>query len=395
MNDLTSICLCVWANNEKRLRDLVFVLQSLEANLVEPCEVVIVEDKSLLAEDTLRVLNQFKDSMAKSHPEIPVQIHVNETNLKHARSQNKSMELAKGKVLVHIEDDCEISYRGWNQVFAKYLQDHPEIGLILPKDSGRGEYIGRAGWPIAGYREFSWGLGGIWAIKRDVWNKIGGWSVDIQHQIEPEYCFRVRMEGWRVAEAKEFAMTHFGEGDEANTFERQAQITIGVYNFLKKWNRRFMGIYGYHTAPCMSPDDFPINVWFRRQLAASFASQVSEYDKVLADQNLSETSRKQIEAMRVEAARCRLNENPEPFKFPSFWGAYELVKLIRPTGRERENELIEKMGQGYVFRDEPELHKQIKELAARFKKPMTDEEVAKFLDGKELEFNWTCEAKPI
>jgi hypothetical protein len=202
------------------------------------------------------------------------------------------------------------------------------------------------------------------------------------------------MAGWRVAEIDDVIMVHLGEGDEADTFERQAQITIGVYNFLKKWNRRFMGIYGYHTVPCNSPDDFPINVFFRRQLAAWFVSEAQK----LATLPLDHPQRNAIKTQIVDFMRCRLNENPEPFKFPSHWGPYELVKLIRPKGRERENEMIERMGNNHVWKDEPELHKQIRELAERcakkgmIPKPMTDEEVTEFLRGKELDFSWECHA---
>ena len=389
-NDMTSICLCTYISTQKRLDDLVKVLQSLEANLVEPCEVIIVDDKSPMADDVAHILKQFIDSMNKSHPDISVTVNGNETNLKHARSQNKSMELTKGNTLIHIEDDCAIQYKGWNQVFAKYLRDHPEVGQVLPKGSGRGEHIPRCGYPFAGYAEFSWGIGGIFAIKREVWENLGPefWDPTLVHQIEPDANFRVRMAGWRLAEIREFTMTHFGEGDESDTFERQAQIHIGVYNFLKKWNLRFFGTFSYRDVWCMSQDDFPINVAFRRQLAAYYAAMVKECDKILADPNIAENGKEGAKRMKAEYSKCRLNEKPESFVYPGHSGRFELVKLIRPPGREREDELIEKVGNNFVFGDIPQLHHNIKDLATRMGKNWTDDEVTEFLKGKEVDYDW-------
>ncbi len=397
MSNMTSVCLCTHVSSEKRLKDLEKVLQSLLDNLADPSEVVIVDDRSPLDKPTNDLLLNFAASMLKYRPNIPVTIIKNEKNLKHAASQNRAMREANGDVLIHIEDDIVVEHKGWNQVFAKCLQDHPEVGQVIPKGSGRGEWI-----PRPGYDEYMWGLGGLWAVRKEIFEKIGGWDEYLQHQLEPDYNFRVRMEGWRLAEISDFAMSHLGEGDEADTFERQAQITIGVYNFLKKWNRRFMGFYGYHTVPCMSPDDFPINVFFRRQLAAWFAAAGKKADEALSEVKKQHPDWK-TDVMASGASvmsKCRLNENPDPFKYPGHWGQYELVKLIRPTGRERENEMIEKMGNNHVWRDEPELHKQVRELHDRFfkagkvAKPWTDGEVAEFLKGKELEFEWWYDVKP-
>ena len=395
MSDLTSVCLCTYISSDKRLNDLIRVLQSLEANLMEPCEVIIVDDKSPLVEDTLRILNQFKESIAQSHPDIPVVIHVNETNLKHARSQNKSMALAKGNCLIHIEDDCAIGFKGWNQVFAKYLRDHPEVGQVLPRGSGRGEHLPRCGYPFAGYAEFSWGIGGIFAIKREVYDKLGPdvWYFTLVHQIEQDFNFRVRMAGWRLAEIREFSMLHFGEGDQVGTFEREAQVHIGVYNFLKKWNLRFFGTFSYRDVWCQSQDDFPINVAFRRQLAAHYAAMVKECDKILADPDAAANSKEGAKKMKEAYGKCRMNEKPEPFVYPGHSGQFELVRLIRPPGREREDELIEKVGNNYVFGDIPQLHHNIKDLATRMGKNMTDEEVTAYLAGKEVDYSWEAKTE--
>ena len=147
---------------------------------------------------------------------------------------------------------------------------------------------------------------------------------------------------------------------EYNTY--QVQQHIGVYNFLRKWNQRFIGAAAYRDIWLMSFEDFPINVNFRRQLAAYFAANGHP--------------------------ECRMNEKPEPFVYPGHTGKYEIVKLIRSPGRERETELIRKMGENFVFGDVDYLHTHIKSLAERLGKNLTDDDVAKLIAGREWEYDW-------
>ena len=88
-----------------------------------------------------------------------------------------------------------------------------------------------------------------------------------------------------------------------------------------------------------------------------------------------------------------MNEKPEPFVYPGHSGQFELVRLIRPPGREREDELIEKVGNNYVFGDIPQLHHNIKDLATRMGKNMTDEEVTAYLAGKEVDYSWEAKTE--
>jgi hypothetical protein len=140
----------------------------------------------------------------------------------------------------------------------------------------------------------------------------------------------------------------------------------------------------------MSPDDFPPNVAFRRQLAAWFAAQAKKLNELLTNPNINLTDKQRTD-IKVDMdvlSKCRLNEKPEPFQYPGHWGNFVVVKLIRPPGREREDELIEKMGNNYVFQDIPQLHQQIKDLSIRMGKNLTDEQVTEYLKEKEVEYIW-------
>lgn len=394
MNDLTSVCLCTFVRNEKRFNDLKKVLQSLKDRLRGPTEIVIVDDVSPYP-GVEALLGSF--SLEMSERGIPTVVSINSKNLGHAMSQNRSMQMANGDTIIHIEDDIVVDYDGWNQVFAKCLRDHPEVGQVVPRGSGRGEWIPRS----CGYFEYAWALGGLWAVRRDIWDTVGGWATDISHQIEPDYNLRVRMAGWRLAEVPEFTMIHLGEGDEADTFSRQLQITIGVYNMLLKWNRRFFGIFDYRSIWTMSWDDFPINVAFRRQLAAWYASESNRLRELDPP-----TGGVRVLHLIEDFDRCHLNDDrnpPELFKFPHpHWGEYELDRIIRPRGRHREQELVSKMGNNFYFKDEPELHIQVIGLAKRFNITewngfdMTKiDSVKEFLKDRALDYSWECTAYPF
>lgn len=364
-NDLISICLCTFVKNEKRFNDLKQVLKSLQSNLVKPVEIIIVDDVSPFV--GVRELLETFAYETKTIFGISVRVCFNEKNIGHARSQNKSMGFAEGNVICHLEDDIILQQEGWNQIFAKALRDHPEVGMVYPLHNGRGEGIFRPG-----YVEHSWALGGVWAINRDVYEQLfpAIWSTDLVHQLEPEMCLRIRMLGYRLGGVLEIpTMVHLGEGDDQETFGRKLQMTIGVYNFLQKWNRRFMGFWDYRSVWSMSWDDLPPNIAFRRMVAAALGQ--------------------------------RINENPEPFQFKGNWGKYELVHLIRPPGREREKELVEKMQNNFVFKDEPELHVQILNLAQRMNVKewqgfdMTKAECVKaYLRGKAFDYKWRCDVIP-
>lgn len=389
----TAICMATCIRNEKRLNDLKRTLNSLIINIGSPAVVVIVDDVSLLIDQVESVIQTFKDTMKNVHSSIDVIFERNQVNLKPSATFNKAMDIALAQsvppdVLIHIEDDIVVNHREWNLVFAKCFQDHPEIGQVLPRGSGRSEWI-----PRPGYKEFPWGIGGLWAIRREVYEKVGGWDVTLIHQHEPDYNIRVRMAGWRLGEIDDFTIDHLGEGDDMSTFDKQAGMHIGVYNFLKKWNRRFIGAAAYRDIWLMSFEDFPINVNFRRQLAAWNVSQLPAREDLLQKIEKGEVAcspeekTKLIE--RIEATKkCHMNQTPEPFIFPDHWGKYELVKLIRSPHREREAELIKKMGEHFVFQDVDYLPTHIKSLADRMGKQMTDEEVAAYIKDKEHEYRW-------
>lgn len=337
---MNSICLTTY----NRLDHLKQTLQGILTYCHMPYELIIVDDNSKPESGVQEFLKQFAEEVKGK---IPVRLFFNETNLGHPATQNKSFDFAnlESKCLIHMEADIVITYPGWNKVFEEYFEKYPEIGQIGPAMSGRSDHLQRPN-----YKEFQWILGGVWGLRPEVYRKIGGWDEFLAHQRECDFCLRVRIAGWRVAEVREFSMIHLGEGDFVETPQRQAELHIGVWNFLKKWNRRFFGAFDYNAVHAMSWDDFPINEWFRRTLTACLG----------------------------------LNRSPQQVVLPhdgegkdKGWGRWDLIYHTRPVNREREEELANQIKQNYIFKDSSTLVER-----------NSDKSFVNLLEGKELEYFW-------
>lgn len=389
---LTSICLCTYEKTER----LTQTLQGIARHAHSPYEVVVVDDASKNPE-VLKTLTAFKNLFEKSG--VPFSIFVNPKNSKHAASQNKSWELAKGDILIHIEDDIVVPHDGWNISMGEFLNSHPEVGIAFPEGSGRGEWIPHA----AGYNEFQWGLGGLFAIRRELFDRGLGWDPKLIHQVEVDFCFQVRMEGLYAAEVPAVRMLHLGEGEENDTFSRQAQIVVGVHQFLHKWNSRFLGDnWDYDNLWSMSADDFPMNANFRRRLAAWFAAEAEKLEnryrglkELKDDPKYAGAVPPQVKKAYDELVKMRLNADKRPFKFYGHWGAFELINVVRPQGREREPELINLMKNDHFFKGARRIEKQLIELAARMNHPLTPEELNKWAAMVPLKYSWKGEGKYV
>jgi len=532
---LTSLCISTY----ERTTHLTDVFQALARHAVSPYEIIVVDDCSKNP-DVFKLILEFKRRFEEKG--IRFVAIKNEKNLKHAATQNKAWRYAKGDILFHIEDDIICPQDGFNQRFAKAFQDHPEVGQFVPEGSGRGEWI-----PRGPYNEYAWALGGLFAVRREVFQQVGGWDeslclsgdtkipllngtaktirelsagsveglftysldssgrivpgrikkawksgvrdvlkvtldngesfhltsnhpvmlrdgayvsadklqmrcrlaamgtgqekslseksilaierlktqeevFDLEidehhnfaigcadgsgifvhncHQVEPDYNLRVRMAGWRLAEVPGVRMVHLGEGEEHETFKRQAQILAGVHTMLFKWNKRFLGVWDYDSVWSMSWDDFPPNAAFRRKLAAWYAAEAEKLQDryrglgvAKDDPHYANAVPDEIRKAHEGLKRHRLNQNPEPFKFAGHWGAYELVKTIRPIGREREQELITLMKSNHAFRDVFRFGDSLKALAQRMNYNLTNEEYERLISEVPRDYRW--EGTPV
>lgn len=387
----TSICICCYNNPEF----IPQVLQAVARLTKGQYEVIVVDDASTNKE-VLTILYHFQSLFMKAG--IRFLIHINEKNLKHAASQNKAWDLATGDILWHIEDDMVALQEGFDLTVGKFLTDHPEVGLALPEGNGRGEWIFRET-PSGNYNEYVWGLGGAFAIRRDVYEKGCVWDQNLCHQVEADHAIQVRMAGFRVAEVPGIKFFHLAEGRAHDTFRRQAQIVVGVHQFLMKWNTRFMGTWDYDNLWSMSIDDFPCVAAFRRELAAWYIAEAKKLeDKYKGLGELKDDPIQvgavplDIKEKHAQLMTMQLNPMKRPFKFLGHWGPYELINIIRPGGREREDELVHLTKNNHVFQGVRRIEQQLRDLAQRMNHTLSDEELKEFASQVPTKYSWEGKA---
>ena len=182
----------------------------------------------------------------------------NETNLGFVRSCNKAAKLARGAILVFLNNDTIVT-PGWLEALTAVLRDHPDAGLVGAKliyPDGRLQEAGGVIWrdasawnygrdddphkPEYNYvREVDYCSGACLAVDRALFDAIGGFD----ERFAPAYCedsdlaFAVRAAGRKVYYQPLATVVHF-EGATSGTDPAAGAKRHQVINqsaFLAKW----------------------------------------------------------------------------------------------------------------------------------------------------------------
>lgn len=165
-------------------------------------------------------------------------------------------------VLIHLDDDAVVTTQNWTLWLAEIMENNTRLGLAVPNQGWYPEHIANLGVP--GYNEIRWGLGFAWALRRDVYDLIGGYDAQLLHQQECDFGLRVRMAGYDVGAVK-IDVTHNDPGREPNEMAK-AREHIGVVQFVDKWCGYFRGRdWNYGTVPVYRMQQWPPDQeWYRR-----------------------------------------------------------------------------------------------------------------------------------
>jgi len=172
-------------------------------------------------------------------------------------------------VIIRMDGDVQILKAGWANTMAEFMCKHPEIGILAPDLPGRYMRIHRDG-----YDEVEYVLGAVMAIRTEVYNQLVDYDgeffdTSLHHQWDPDVCLRTRMLGYRIGvlPVGEFVDLGVGTGDSSNS----VSTSLGGFEFLCKWNRKFLGNHYRYKSPYMlRPDEFPLNYLWRREWLAQF-----------------------------------------------------------------------------------------------------------------------------
>jgi GT2 family glycosyltransferase len=202
-------------------RHLSTLFDALKAQTFDDFEVIFADDAS--RDDSVAFVEQ---SYA---PHLDLRIMVNRQNLGFVASVNAAADIARGRVLVLLNNDTEPEPI-WLAELAKAICAHPDAAIVASKlllfdkrDSlhTTGDILGKDGIPRnRGVWEKDYGqydaspdifsgCGGAVAIRRHVWQALGGFDEDFWMYLEDvDFAFRARLSGWQARLAPEARVYH-------------------------------------------------------------------------------------------------------------------------------------------------------------------------------------------
>lgn len=214
-----------------------------------PYEVIVVDDAST---DRTSEIETFVDNVV---------VVRNETNLGFLRSVNKAAKQARGRYLVILNNDTEVT-SGWLDELLAPLDD-PDIGLVGSKllnldgsiqeaggivwGNGQPWNVGRDANPWApeyNYaRDVDYVSGASMALPRSLWKDIGGFSLEFApaYYEDTDLAFKVREAGRRTVYAPLSKVVHFegmSHGRDVTKGVKRYQI-VNEAKFRDKWKEAY------------------------------------------------------------------------------------------------------------------------------------------------------------
>jgi glycosyltransferase involved in cell wall biosynthesis len=224
----------------------------------EPYELIIVDNGST-DEPTLSLLTELEG--AQDHRCTVIR---NETNQGLSVATNQGLMIGRYDTLIHMDDDAVIRRRGWNQAFHEFLIKHPEVGIAAP-DRGPVGSIAHEG-----FTEVRWFLGMVWALRRSIFEEIGGYDEQLQHQQECDMCLRVRLHGYLAAQCPHVPIQDVIHNDPGGPRSEisLAREDFGTVQFCDKWAQYFLGRgRGYKDCPRYLMAHYPPDLEFLERVA--------------------------------------------------------------------------------------------------------------------------------
>ena len=177
-------------------------------------EVILVDDGS--TDDSMKLINElFINELEKGK----IRLFQNRKNLGAAASRNKGVKVAKGEIIVFLDNDTEVE-RAWLKELVKVLESNQKIGGACCKllDFKKRDRIQVAGLKLIPHTGWGIGLGGKqrddgrWdeqkevaaisaalAVKREVVDKIGGFDEKLAvHTEDLDFSWRIWLAGYKI-----------------------------------------------------------------------------------------------------------------------------------------------------------------------------------------------------
>lgn len=207
--------------NHNGRRHLATLFNALKAQRFDDFEVIFADDAS--RDDSVAFVEQTYAG------DLDLRILVNRQNRGFVASVNAAADAARGRILVLLNNDTEPD-PAWLAELAKTICAHPDAAIVASKlllfDQRdclhtTGDMLGKDGIPrnrgvwqtdhgqFDADTEIFSGCGGAMAIRRDVWQALGGFDEEFWMYLEDvDLSFRARLSGWRAILAPSARVYH-------------------------------------------------------------------------------------------------------------------------------------------------------------------------------------------
>lgn len=219
-------------NSSPRLKEIINKLVVCSKHTNTLGEVLVIDDKSTNNFDYSSLLNSNLNVMV---------IH-NKHNLGQCKSENLGASKAIGKLLIFLDDDCKPSDDYFISKIIQSYEDGKKIiaGSIFTISNNTS--IERVRFPIINIEKDMVvgpnGLqGGCFAIDKQVFIKIGGFSDDLDYFYDIDLGYKINSEGHDINKFKDISVVHFDKNINLknelkktyNSYKSSYQTIVGRY----------------------------------------------------------------------------------------------------------------------------------------------------------------------
>ncbi len=241
--DLPMVTVIIPTKNN--LKYLERCLVSLLGKTVYPdFEVILIDDHST-DQDVLA----YYEIVQASDPRV--RVFPNETEFNYSRVNNDGASLAKGQLLLFLNNDTEILHGDWLAELVRWVQ-LPGVGMVGAKLLYPDQAIQHAGIVVGmtghanhvyggtrgpagalfvspdAYRDVSAVTGACMLVRKDVFESVGKFNEDLRLVFnDVELCQRVRQAGYRIVYVPSAELLHY-EGRSRSRYNPPGDIRLGA-----------------------------------------------------------------------------------------------------------------------------------------------------------------------
>ena len=168
-------------------------------------EVVIVDGGS--TDLTLEMAARYKNVVVISSSNISV-----------SNSRNCGASISSGEIIIFIDSDCVVN----DQLLKKsklYLEKYACYGSFYNPDPSHG-WVSTVWLDIERKKDglVEWLTSGTLAVKRSLFNDIGGFNESLQAEEDEDFCYRIRASGGKIYNDSSVASVHLGQSNSLGDF---------------------------------------------------------------------------------------------------------------------------------------------------------------------------------